>query len=73
MRKALRTSLMILVLAAPAYAGDIPFGVAPPPPPPAAKFAEAPMGAPDAPETTETTEPQPGLLAEPLLLLLPGV
>lgn len=36
MRKALRVSLLVMVLACSAQAGDMPFGVTNPPPPPTA-------------------------------------
>jgi hypothetical protein len=34
MRKFIRTSVLVLALAVPAFAGYIPYGAAPPPPPP---------------------------------------
>lgn len=62
MRKTLRALLLILVIAAPTYAGDIPFGVAPPPPP------DTKTGAMSA-----TTETESDLFTALLRLLLPGI
>lgn len=40
MRKFIRASVLVLALAIPAFAGEIPYGVTSPPPPPHASITE---------------------------------
>lgn len=40
MRKFIRASVLVLALAIPTFAGEIPFGVTSPPPPPPASITE---------------------------------